>query len=576
MENENIKKGKKYLLIGVLVLFLAILGSSVAYYLARIQGSLSGSAAGTGLDLTITPLSTSANANGDLIPLDNDKETLTMAALGYGNETSNFDATKSCIDINGYSVCQLYKITLTNKGSAPVTVNGGVELTGANTPNIDCAKMNSSISVTDNTSCKGENTLASNQTITGGSSIDYYVIVYINNLDEPQTDKGIFNGTVTFTSTQGDQIKGRFKQESESEITLKSLGLTVDTEHTPNFATISGNNGVKVNMSTGDMKQNQGDGTNGLYSEEDDLGTSYYFRGAVTNNYVKFGNVLWRIVRINGDGTIRIALNQSIGKSAFNVNSNDNAYVGYMYGTPGSSTYDDTHANIHDSTIKTYLDTWYVANLQQYEDKIADAIYCNDRTVTKFSYNDYKEGERTFSGTGVGTEVTAYAGYKRIFIDHTPSLKCTNNNDKFTKGSTLGNGKITYSIGLLTLDEYQMVGAGSSDLATGDVYGYMDSTGAFYLYDSNNLYWSMTPVQQMNASSDDKQQMNASSAANVGAAGNEAGNVSYGLVGSHNGAVRPVVSLKSSSITGGTGTSADPFVVGGTNDTPICLSGEGC
>ena len=66
MENENIKKGKKYLVIGVLVLFLAILGSSVAYYLARVQGSLSGNASGTGLDLTITPLSTSANATIDI------------------------------------------------------------------------------------------------------------------------------------------------------------------------------------------------------------------------------------------------------------------------------------------------------------------------------------------------------------------------------------------------------------------------------------------------------------------------------------------------------------------------------
>lgn len=44
-----------------------------------------------------------------------------------------------------------------------------------------------------------------------------------------------------------------------------------------------------------------------------------------------------------------------IGESAFNLKYNDNAYVGYMYGTPGSSTYDDTHANINDSTIKKLL-----------------------------------------------------------------------------------------------------------------------------------------------------------------------------------------------------------------------------
>ena len=457
-----------------------------------------------------------------------------MAALGYGNETTNFDATKSCIDINGYTVCQVYKLTLTNNGSAPVTVNGGVELSGANTPNIDCAKMASSTSVTDNTSCKGTNTLASNEVINGGASIDYYVIVYINNLDEPQTDKGVFNGTVTFTSTQGE----------------KSLGLTVDTAHTPNFGMISGNNGVKRNgRST--LAENQGDGTNGIYEAQDDLGTTYYFRGAVTNNYVTFGGLTWRIVRINGDGTIRIVLNQSIGTSAYNTNINNNAYVGYMYGDAGSSTYAETHANTNDSTIKTVLDNWYETNLLQYEDKLADAIYCNDRSAVKFTYSN-PDGEQTFSGNGVGTDTenTAYAAYKRIFIDHTPILICPNNNDKFTVKSTLGNGALKHPIGLLTLDEYQMAGAGAWDYSTDDHYNFKDSTDAFYLYDINNWYWSMTPVQ-----------MYASDIAYVGDV-NSFGSVISDRVNGTSGAVRPAVSLKSSSITSGSGTSDNPFVVG--------------
>ena len=212
MEKEqNIKKGKKYLLIGVLVLFLAILGSSVAYYLARVQGSLSGRAAGTGLDLTITPLSTSAT--GDLIPLDNDVETLNLAAKGYGNEGSTFDSTKSCIDINGYSVCQIYRIRVTNNGSVPLTMNGTVELSGANTPNIDCAKMDDEVNITNNNSCMGTNTLASNVVLPANDHLDYYVMVYINNLDEPQYDSGEFNGTVTFTTIDGKKVKGRFKRE---------------------------------------------------------------------------------------------------------------------------------------------------------------------------------------------------------------------------------------------------------------------------------------------------------------------------------------------------------------------------
>ena len=68
--------------------------------------------------------------------------------------------------------------------------------------------------------------------------------------------------------------------------TIEKLGLSAN-EGTPNFG----------NDATTDE---------GIYSAQDDYGTSYYFRGAVENNYVKFANKYWRIIRINGDGTIRL------------------------------------------------------------------------------------------------------------------------------------------------------------------------------------------------------------------------------------------------------------------------------
>ena len=96
-----------------------------------------------------------------------------------------------------------------------------------------------------------------------------------------------------------------------------------------------------------------------LCSAKDADGTSYYYRGNVTNNYVKFADKYWRIVRINGDGTVRViydgtsahangedSSDRQIGTSAFNLywkKDNvqestssyiyyDNAGVGYMYG----------------------------------------------------------------------------------------------------------------------------------------------------------------------------------------------------------------------------------------------------
>ena len=118
-----------------------------------------------------------------------------------------------------------------------------------------------------------------------------------------------------------------------------------------------------------------------LASAEDDYGTSYYFRGAVTNNYVEFANKCWRIVRVSGDGSVKLILhndntarvvnpcdsaNNSASaafarysgttyKSAFNSSYNDNAYVGFKYGTVGASDYNATHANTNNSTILTNL-----------------------------------------------------------------------------------------------------------------------------------------------------------------------------------------------------------------------------
>ena len=96
----------------------------------------------------------------------------------------------------------------------------------------------------------------------------------------------------------------------------------------------------------GSVNVTDGEDTYGyLCKAKDAYGDSYYYRGNVTNNYVKFAGFYWRIVRINGDGTVRViydgtsahatgdgSADRIIGKSAFNKDAYDNADVGYMYG----------------------------------------------------------------------------------------------------------------------------------------------------------------------------------------------------------------------------------------------------
>ena len=79
----------------------------------------------------------------------------------------------------------------------------------------------------------------------------------------------------------------------------------------------------------------------GLFMAEDDEGESYYYRGTVKNNYVSFAGFTWRIIRRNGDGSIRMIYSGkstsdtgtavTIGKSQFNSKYWDPAYVGYKY-----------------------------------------------------------------------------------------------------------------------------------------------------------------------------------------------------------------------------------------------------
>ena len=153
----------------------------------------------------------------------------------------------------------------------------------------------------------------------------------------------------------------------------------------------------------------------GVFEMEDDYGTSYYYRGAVTNNYVKFAGFYWRIIRVNGDGSLRIIYDgihayangtNNAGRfiktgQAYNTNYNDNKYVGWMYGPAGttaSTSKEQAQTNIADSTIKGVVDAWYKTNIEDkgYGNAVSDTLFCNDRSIPG------KESKGCSSDTGLG------------------------------------------------------------------------------------------------------------------------------------------------------------------------------
>ena len=307
-------------------------------------------------------------------------------------------------------------------------------------------------------------------TLAKGKSEDHYLEFFLDNGNTTST--GAPNEVIGSLLALNINLEATATQLAPSEKTLATLGLTVK-EGTPDFNTIA------TTDETAD----------GLYAMEDDYGTSYYFRGAVENNYVYFAGYYWRIIRINGDGSLRIiydgtsahangesSTDRQVGTSAFNSRNNDNAYVGYMYGTPGSSSYEATHANINNSTIKTYIDNWYKTNIvdKGYAEAVSDEIFCNDREVSTT--------DSSYTGNGTGTTKTAYKARERLYTNKSPQLTCTQKNDAFTvDDEEKGNGALTYPVGLITADEIALAGG-----------KYLTSNSNFYLY-KGSTYWSLSP-----------------------------------------------------------------------------------
>ena len=313
------------------------------------------------------------------------------------------------------------------------------------------------------------------------------------------------------------------------------------------YETILANNGGAASMTTltsTDFATATTASDKGMYKAQDDLGTSYYFRGAVDNNWVKYGkytkdtyitedsnnnfslvdscnglnlcaklaskgdDMYWRIIRINGDNSIRmiytgtsapdsntkVVMTESInssgyiratssGMSIFNQKYDSAEYVGYMY------EIGKQHGTSQSSDIKTYLEDWYAnyTDLNKIETKITDQIYCNDRTASTsdVAYSTINYTTLT-SWNSTGTRYY-YGAYGRIQKDNNPMLTCAADSDRFTvnKINGKGNSALTYPIGLITIDEVKMAGNNWSESNT----SYYLHTGAEYWAGSPNVFF---------------------------------------------------------------------------------------
>ena len=277
----------------------------------------------------------------------------------------------------------------------------------------------------------------------------------------------------------------------------------------------------------------------GIYQAEDDFGTTYYYRGNVKNNNVYFAGMYWQIVRINGDGSIRIIYNgfindenKTIGSTMFNTNYDKIGSVGYMYWDSISTDFNTIHDNVNSSTIKIKIDNWYKTNIKDKNYHVYlwnDVGFCGDRSLASNSVGNGVQNDKD----------TKFASFERYEID-SAIFTCPNiERDLYTaEDASIGNKALTYPVGLITYDELIFAGMNNKQI-----------NKLSWAY-STTHYWTITPSRY-------EAGMLISSVWRI----NSDGYVrSSWLSGSYG--IRPVINLKADvEISGGIGTINDPYII---------------
>ena len=481
----------------------------------------------TQLNLQVPAANMSQTASNNEIAAASNTATLTVNLTGAANLLT------TCT----YDIVYEYDSTSNVYGKSPTTKNGNKEIT------LQVSNVNGTNNFANEKNFDFDSSWSGlKRTLVSGATISSNGTLTTQNISI--TGK-YYNLTIPQTSIEGKAFTGKIYVTNHSCST---------SEIPPAYITLLNKYGGKdsiTELPDSAFESVTTASDKGMYKKADDLGTSYYYRGAVNNNWVKFGkdssgkDIYWRIIRINGDGSIRMIYtgttdpkNESsvtgsngvymtgtgtqIGTSVFNSSYNNPSYVGYMF-TEGQQ-----HGNGTSSDIKNTLENWYAGTTLKDNPLVSqDQIFCNDRSASS-------------TQTATGTNYDYGANGRLTLTTKSPQLICPTESDKFTsKESSIGNKALTYPVGLITADEVAMAGG---------VYGSSNTNRSYYLY-TNQSYWSGSPYNFFSYNS------NA-----YGFSVNSSGSLTYNSVYYTTGA-RPVVSLSSKAKLLGNGTYSKPYTV---------------
>lgn len=334
MENVVDNKRKKTLIIVSILILVALIGITIAYFMSR---SVSDEHTITSGNVAITYENESAFRLTGLVPLLESEILDNAAKISF--TVRNTGTMEAYVKIN------LTDITISNLASYDFKWALYEDTTKVTTGNF--------ASLGDNTSINLANDIKLNQ----NESKNYNVYVWIDESGEDQTSlmKGTFKSKVEVIGlgTKEDTLASYILGENNSNVLTTS----------PTFSDTSTDKGLFVQKDD---------------SEKSEFGfPTYYYRGAVENNYVQFGSyktndgggttgepITWRIMRINEDGSIRLITEKDITDDYHIWSSN--VYPNYI-----------------DSEIESIINTWYttktdISSTTNLNDKVIIGSYCND------------------------------------------------------------------------------------------------------------------------------------------------------------------------------------------------------
>ena len=343
----------------------------------------------------------------------------------------------------------------------------------------------------------------------------------------------------TTEEASGKTFKGKLRVEASQhvipETTKKILADNELQKEKENMFNYASNGSYTSYFDPVDGPEESNDSnyiTKGLYSMEDEDGTSYYFRGNVDNNNVQFGEyandyyvyrytntngyatwdfatledcqtfaledrgscgesnkvlkysagtpMYWKIVRVNGDGSLRLIYNgtnidatdedRTIGTGYYNTDYDNPKYTGYTY---------DRNTNETDSNAKKIIDRWYQTALKgsSYDSMISSGRFCSDSSGYKSSSEYGMDVEYMYSSSE-----NLFASHDRLYQAITnykkpnaPTLKCPSTSESY-------GGSYRLKAGLITADELILSGVIPDVISD----SYLNTGG----YAS---YWTMTP-----------------------------------------------------------------------------------